>query len=58
MLAPNTEQSIVDTFSVNLGTGVITLLEPLDFEIRNLYRFYVEAFDLSAVPLTSNVSVT
>jgi hypothetical protein len=58
VLAPDTDQSIQETFAVNLGTGVITLISSLNFESRFQYIFFVEAFDLSAVPLTSNVSVT
>ena len=49
---------MLNTFSINNATGVITLTSSLDFEVENLYEFYVEARDLSAAPLTSNVSVT
>lgn len=48
---------VLNTFSINNETGVITLTAPLDHEQQPLYEFYIEARDLSAVPLTSNVSV-
>ena len=56
-LASDTEQGVVDTFSIDPVTGVVTLLSSLNFEDINRYQFYVEAYDLSAAPLTSNVSV-
>lgn len=45
------------TFAINNTTGVIQLSSSLNFEDINRYEFYVEARDLSVVPLTSNVSV-
>lgn len=57
-LAADSEQTIRDTFSVNSETGVINLVSSLNFESVNLYQFYIDAFDLSETPLTSNVTVT
>lgn len=53
--APDTEPN---TFGIDGTTGVITLLQALNFEDISSYEFYVEAYDFGDIRLTSNVSVT
>lgn len=55
--APGTDSVVSSTFNINVNTGVIILSLSLDFENTERYDFYVEARDLSAASLTSNVSV-
>ncbi len=57
-LPSGSEAGILSTFSVNGQSGVITLLNSLNFEDLERYDFYVEAIDGSDVPLSSNVTVT
>ena len=57
-LANDTSSTTTSTFSVDQLSGVITLLQTLDFETRQQYMFQVEARDNSSIPMSSFVTIT